>query len=93
MEKNVVSKISCEVLLYHFKKLNETVDGNTDGDDYLYFDNLPDNNGALNAPFTVQEIKKIISTLKNDKSPSNKMNFDNILNEYLKYADKRYITL
>ena len=46
-------------------------------------DNLPDFNTELNAPITVDEISKVILTLKNQKAYS--MN-DNVPNEYLKYS-------
>ena len=46
-------------------------------------DNLPDFNTELKAPITVNEISKVILTLKNQKACS--MN-DNVLNEYLKYS-------
>ena len=45
-------------------------------------DNLLDFNAELNAPITMDEISKVILTLKNQKACS--MN-DNVLNEYLKY--------
>ena len=64
---------------------------NTDIGDNIDFANLPDDNDVLKAYFTVEDIKKTIKRLKNDKSPPTS---DNILNEYFKYADNdQFISL
>ena len=58
--------IFCEVFYDHFKKLNETLNENTDTGDNIYITILPDNNDMLNAYFTVEEIKKTIKCFSPD---------------------------
>ena len=80
-KKETITMISSQVFQEHFEKLNQSVfDDNYD----FNIDAVPFNNTLLNSNFDVEEIKKAIKILKNNKSPSL---FDNILNEYLKYAD------
>lgn len=82
--KETLSKITSEVFYEHFLNLNQSVDNNDDNFHDLDFETLASNNDTLNEPFTVNEIKKSILNLKNNKTPSL---FDNVLNEYLKYCN------
>jgi len=83
-KKTIVSNISNEAFHEHFSKLNENL-----ADDNLQYadinlDELSYNNQMLNMPFSTDEIKKAIMSLKNNKTSSP---FDFILNEYLKNAN------
>ena len=83
--RDKLQKVSVESFYEHFSRLNEDTPEKKDID----LDNLPDFNTELKAPITVDEISKVILTLKNQKACS--MN-DDVLNEYLKYSKKCYVT-
>ncbi|XP_063447874.1 uncharacterized protein LOC134727423 [Mytilus trossulus] len=73
--------ISLKALYDHFKILNETVETENDFEQDLEFDTLPDDVELfLNCPVTEDEIKKVVSNLKNGKASGS----DEILNEYIK---------
>ena len=72
--------ISLQALYEHFKKLNES-DFENDVEINLDSDNIfEDVDLFLNCPITEEEIKKVISKLKNGKA----FGADEILNEYIK---------
>jgi hypothetical protein len=79
-KSKVVSKISAEVFLEHFSKLNKSSEGN---DNEFDLSLIADYNEELNKQITDSEILCAISNLHNNKSCSM---FDNILNEYIKYS-------
>ncbi|CAG2241003.1 unnamed protein product [Mytilus edulis] len=61
--------ISLKALYDHFKILNETVETENDFEQDLEFDTLPDDVELfLNCPVTEDEIKKVVSNLKNGKA-------------------------
>lgn len=73
--------ISLKALYDHFKILNETVETENDFEQDLEFDTLSDDVELfLNSPVTEDEIKKVVSNLKNGKASGS----DEILNEYIK---------
>lgn len=79
-KKNLKIPIALDEFYEHFKLLaDEDNDINSD-ENIPYEVNINDNNSILNDPITVEEVKKCIRTLKNNKSPGNDM----ILNEYIK---------
>lgn len=63
----------------HFKKLNQE-DASAADEVNLNGHLQPNNNDILEAPFTPEEIVKVIKTLKNNKS----VGIDGIMNEYIK---------
>ena len=86
-KKAVIDKISNDVFHEHFSKLNDF--GDVVEDD-INIKDIVENNTLLNEPFTVAEVQKAIKSLKNNKASSP---FDNILNEYLKFSDKKLDTI
>lgn len=89
--KETFSKISKETFFEHFVKLNEAgLDEDDNQEVNIDFEHLNSNNAFVNADITIDEIKKIVKKLKNNKSPSA---FDHILNEYLKYANESFLQL
>ncbi|XP_063399702.1 uncharacterized protein LOC134684345 [Mytilus trossulus] len=73
--------ISLKALYDHFKILNETVETENDFEQDLEFNTLSDDVELfLNSPVTEDEIKKVVSNLKNGKASGS----DEILNEYIK---------
>ena len=60
--RDKLQKVSVESFYKHFSKLNEATPENDFWD--IDLDNLPGFNTELNAPITVDEISKVILTLK-----------------------------
>jgi len=67
----------------HFKTLNNSDNNNEDENDDDIINNpnvnAHENSNCLNCPLTVDEIRKCINSLKNNKSPE----IDKVLNEYI----------
>ena len=91
--KDKVCKITLEIFVDHFKKLNqvqlngqnaETIDPPESPDNCI-----PAHNEALNKPFDESDIFKQIKKLKNGKA----CGFDMILNEFLKNSPTEMVTL
>jgi hypothetical protein len=80
-KKEIVNNIATEAFHEHFSKLNENIAN--DAPDDFNVSNVSANNIDLDKPFTVEEIRRSIRLLKNNKASSS---FDDVLNEYLKYA-------
>lgn len=73
--------ISLQALYDHFKALNERGETEDDQEPDFNFDNISDEIELfLNGPIIEEEIKKVVSNLKNGKAFGN----DGILNEYIK---------
>ena len=73
------NQISLDKFYDHFKLLFTEDDGDRN-DNINYEINSDNSSPVLNDPITIDEIKKCISKLKNNKSPG----VDNIINEYIK---------
>lgn len=82
--KEIINKVSNQAFYEHFVKLNQTFDNKGDAVTDFDFSTVTGNNDVLNTSITVQEVRNVIKHLKNNKSPSI---FDNVLNEYFKYAN------
>ena len=81
-KKNILHKISCEVFYDHFSKLNNLQVQNEGQFEEINLDLVSNYNKELNQPFTIDEIKRALTSLNNNKASSP---LDNILNEYLKH--------
>ena len=85
--KKMASKISLQTFLDHFRKLNEPNSGKEPNPDSSSQDESSANTEVLNIDFTLQEIKFIISKLKNNKAPG----LDLLRNEFLKNAPNELV--
>ena len=80
--KKMASKLSLQTFLDHFRKLNEPNSGKEPNPDSSSQDETEANTEVLNVDFTLEEIKFIISKLRNGKSPG----LDFLRNEFLRIA-------
>ena len=81
-------------LYEHFKTLNNSDNNNNEDeneDDIINNPNVNahENNNCLNCPLTVDEIRKCINSLKNNKSPG----IDKVLNEYIKCTSDKMLPI
>ena len=76
--KESLKEIEMNTLFEHFRNLNK---GNDDNQPNL-LDMQIEGNEHLDAPVTEEEVRKITTKLKNNKSPG----IDGIVNEYIKYG-------
>ena len=77
-----------------FKTLNNSDHNNNENENEDDIINNPsvnahENNNCLNCPLTVDEIRKCINTLKNNKSPG----MDKVLNEYIKCTSDKMLPI
>ena len=79
-KKKTLNTISSETFHEHFAKMNDM--SNNDGVPPFNMNDVSDFNVELNKTISEAEISNAISRLKNNIACSN---FDNILNEHLKY--------
>ena len=85
-KNNKMGNISLPTLFSFFQELNKNK-SNTNSVNPITVSH--EENDFINMPFTSEEIRDHISSLKNNKTPG----VDNILNEFLKYSHKELIPL
>lgn len=90
-KKDRMDDIPLKVFLDHFKKLHSSPeeDSITVNCEVNPSQNSNIDNSFINQPFTEEEIKKVVSKLKNDKA----CGFDSVINEYIKSTIDMFLPL
>ena len=85
-KKNKIGDLSLDTVRTHFSDMNKDISNSSENQFEFENQNLVTND-IINGPFTFEEIKKHIDSLKKNKSPG----ADYILNEFIKFCPEKLI--